>query len=193
MHALLRLEEVYVGYQRPVLGPLSLSIAAGEVLGLCGSNGCGKSTLLKALSGEARLFGGQVHKSVGLQIALQKQHLPRLQGFPLAVDEYLRLLSADPGQLPDRLAALRRIRLDQLSGGQYQLLSVWACLASPAHLLLLDEPTNNLDPAGVALLQELLAARRQSQAVILISHDHAFVSAASTRQLDLTHLHNSDL
>jgi len=33
-----------------------------------------------------------------------------------------------------------------MSGGQYQLLNVWACLGCGADLVLLDEPTNNMDP-----------------------------------------------
>ena len=88
---------------------------------------------------------------------------------------------------------LRHKRVDSLSGGQFQLLSIFACLASPSQLVLLDEPTNNLDPAGVNLLLTMLKNRRPEQGIVLISHDHDFVAAATTRQIDLTTLHCSDL
>lgn len=191
--SLLRLEQISVGYQQPILANVSFEVITGEVLGLSGSNGCGKSTLMKALSGEARIFSGTITKAPNLSISLQKQHPPRLANFPLSAQEYLRLMHAHETQLPPRLSALGQKRVDSLSGGQFQLLSIWACLASPSRLVLLDEPTNNLDPAGVTLLLEMLANRRADQGIALISHDHDFVQAATTRQIDLTALHCSDL
>lgn len=189
---LLTLENVTVGYRKPVLGPLSLTVSRGEVLGLCGSNGCGKSTLLKSLSGESRIFSGRLLKAPGLQISLQKQHPARLFGFPLSTGEYLRLMGAENADLPERLQNLRHIRVDSLSGGQFQLLSVWACLASAAQLVLLDEPTNNLDPAGVTLLQDLLLKRRPDQAVVVVSHEQSFMTGIATRLIDVSTLHNSE-
>lgn len=191
--SLLQLQQISVGYQKPILANVSFEIKTGEVLGLSGSNGCGKSTLLKALSGEARIFSGTVTKSANLNISLQKQHPPRLADFPLAASEYLKLMNAHQTELPERLALLRHKRVDSLSGGQFQLLSIFACLASPSQLVLLDEPTNNLDPAGVTLLLDMLNNRRPQQGIVLISHDHDFVQAATTREIDLTALHCSDL
>ena len=60
--SLLQLQDLTVGYQKPILANVSFDVKKGEVLGLSGSNGCGKSTLLKALSGEARIFSGMVSK-----------------------------------------------------------------------------------------------------------------------------------
>jgi ATPase subunit of ABC transporter with duplicated ATPase domains len=190
---LLQLNAVSVGYQKPVLANVSFTVHQGEVLGLSGSNGCGKSTLLKALSGEARVFTGTITKAPDLQISLQKQHPLRLANFPLSSHEYLRLMAADKAELPARLAVLRHKRVDSLSGGQFQLLSIWACLASNSQLVLLDEPTNNLDPVGVNLLLTMLNERQPQQSIVLISHDKDFVQQATTRQIDLTPLHCSDL
>ncbi|PTQ91193.1 ATP-binding cassette domain-containing protein [Agitococcus lubricus] len=191
--SLLRLEQLSVGYQRPILSNLSLSLSAGEILGLGGSNGCGKSTLLKAISGEARIFSGTIYKAPTLNIRLQKQHPIRLANFPLSAREYLALMSAQIAHLPTRLAQLLDRRLDSLSGGQFQLLSIWACLATDSDVVLLDEPTNNLDRLGITLLLEMLNQRRPEQGIALISHDHEFVHAATTRQVDLSPFHQSDI
>jgi ATPase subunit of ABC transporter with duplicated ATPase domains len=51
--------------------------------------------------------------------------------------------------------------------------------------VLLDEPTNNLDPLHTALLGDLLAARRQDRAVLLVSHERAFLDAHCTRVLEI--------
>ncbi len=190
---LLQVTDLIVGYGAPVLGPLSFRLPAGRALGIVGANGCGKSTLLKALYGEARIFDGRVVRGEGVTFACQQQHPVRLEQVPLSVRDYLRLLDADQEALPARLAALAERRIDSLSGGQYQLLAVWACLASPAQVALLDEPTNNLDPEGVALLAEWLRQRRPGHSLLLISHDADFMAAVCDEALDVTARHRSDL
>lgn len=190
---LLQLNAVSVGYQQPILSNVSLQLDAGEVLGLLGSNGCGKSTLFKMLCGEAQCFAGTWQLAPNTQISLQKQHPVRLANFPLSVKEYLSLMHANSQTMPPRLHALLNKRVDSLSGGQFQLLSIWACLASPSQVILLDEPTNNLDPLGVSLLIALLQQRRAEQGIMLISHDKDFVTATTSRQIDLTALHCSDV
>lgn len=190
---LLTVSDLVVGYQAPVLGPLSFTLPAGRALGIVGANGCGKSTLLKALYGQARIFSGSIGRGPGVSFACQQQHPVRLDQVPLSVQDYLRLLDADREALPDRLAALRQRRIDSLSGGQYQLLAVWACLASPAQVTLLDEPTNNLDPDGVALLTGWLRVRRPGHGLLLISHDTAFMDAVCDERIDVTARHRSDI
>lgn len=190
---LLELQDVTVGYHLPVLGPVSLTLSRDEVLGLTGANGTGKSTLIKALTGQARIMGGTVRRAPGLTIATQQQHPVRLQEMPLSLADYLRLTKAGLQVPPRRLQSLLHTRLDKLSGGQYQLACLWACLASPAQCLLLDEPTNNLDPQGVELLVELIRQTAPGRALLLVSHDAAFTQAVTTRCMDVSGLHHSDL
>lgn len=189
---LLHVQDLVVGYAAPVLGPLSFTLPAGRVLGIVGANGCGKSTLMRAFSGEARIFGGRIERGTGVTLACQQQQPVRLEQVPLSVRDYLRLLEADGEALPPRLAALAGRRIDSLSGGQYQLLAVWACLAAPAQVALLDEPTNNLDPEGVALLTQWLRARRPGHSLLVISHDAAFMAAVCDESLDVTARHFSE-
>jgi zinc transport system ATP-binding protein len=76
-------------------------------------------------------------------------------------------------------------RIDALSGGQYQLLCVWAALGSAMDLVLLDEPTNNLDPRTEALLTEILAEQRGRRAALLVSHERSFLETACSRVLEV--------
>jgi ATPase subunit of ABC transporter with duplicated ATPase domains len=75
--------------------------------------------------------------------------------------------------------------LERLSGGQRVKAGLAAILLARFDVLLLDEPTNNLDFDGLARLERFLAG--EDRPVVLVSHDRAFLSAATTRiaELDL--------
>ena len=124
----------------------------GEVVGLWSANGCGKSTVLNAIGRSARVFGGAVERAPGLTLAYQEQQPVRLPLMPMTGSDILRAAGADQREVPKALTAIMDRRLDTLSGGQYQLLCVWAALGSAMDLVLLDEPTNNLDPRTETLL-----------------------------------------
>ena len=182
---LLQAEAVTAGYGGPVTGPLSFALGRGEVVGLWGPNGSGKSTLLKALTGRARIFSGSLHRAKGVTLALQEQRPVRREEMPFTGREYLRYAKADREPPPARLRPWLDRRVDRLSGGQFQLLSVWAVLGGHADLVLLDEPTNNLDPEGERLLADILCSQWGQRAVLLVSHERAFLETACSRLLEL--------
>jgi len=181
---LLAVEGLTAGYTEPVVGPLSFSIAVGEVVGIWGPNGCGKSTLLHALADGARVFAGRVSRAAGLSIGYLEQRSRHPGEVPLRGRELLAFAGARRGP-PQRLAGWLDRRIDRLSGGQYQLLSVWAVLGGEADLVLLDEPTNNLDPAAESILAQILAAEQGRRAVLMVSHERDFLDRACDRVLDL--------
>ena len=186
MSALLDIEALRAGYSRPVVGPVSLQLRAGEVLGVVGPNGCGKSTLLAALTGSARIFAGRIGKRAGLRLSLQQQQPPLTEGVPFNGAELLALTGAGAEGLPPWLAPRLGERLDRLSGGQLQFLYLWACLQAPADAVLLDEPTNNLDPEGVAFLEGALRRRAgEGAGLLLVSHDARFIDAVCDRTVRL--------
>lgn len=186
MSALLSLEQVVAGWQRPATRPVNLSLASSEIVGLTGPNGVGKSTLLAAVAGRARVFAGRIERRADLRIALQTQDVPPVVGLPLCGSELLALTGASPAGLPPWLADRLECRLDQLSGGQRHYLALWAVLDTPADLVLLDEPTNNLDQAGVAhLTRHLRDLAAGGRGILVVSHDAAFVQAVCDRIVSL--------
>lgn len=170
----------------PVIGPVSFTVAAGEIVGLAGPNGAGKSTLLGAVSGAARVFSGRVALADGARLALQTQQLPDIHGVPICGAELLRLTGAPIAGLPPWLEHRLSLRMDELSGGQRQFLYLWACLAAPGEVVLLDEPTNNLDLAGVDFLATVLRQRAAAgAAIVLVSHDAEFLTGICQRTVNV--------
>jgi ATPase subunit of ABC transporter with duplicated ATPase domains len=201
---LLRVAGLIAGYGRPVIGPVSLEIRPGEVVGLWGANGCGKSTLLNAITDRADVLAGSIVRAPGLTLAYQEQQPVRLPTMPVTGRELLGYAGATLQGMPPALQVSLSKRLDRLSGGQFQLLCVWAALAGDADLILLDEPTNNLDPDREALLTRMLAetvarmpdpgeplrtldreADRPNRAVLLVSHERRFLEGACSRLVEI--------
>lgn len=182
---LLAADGLVTGYSKPVIGPLSFSVQAGEVVGLWGANGCGKSTLLRAIADKARIFEGNLERPPGLTLGWQMQQPVRLEEMPLNGHDYLRYAQASRETPPARLTPWLHRRVDTLSGGQFQLLAVWSILGGFADLVLLDEPTNNLDPDSEQLLTEMLRSEQGHRAALLVSHEREFLENACNRVLEI--------
>jgi zinc transport system ATP-binding protein len=182
--ALVEIEGLTAGYDVPVVGPVSFTIREGEIVVLTGPNGTGKSTLLGALVGAVHVFSGEIRKAPGLRIEIQIQRPVRTPEMPLTAREFLRLTGAD-SRAGSMVKPIFRRRVDTLSAGQFQLLTVLACLGSPARLVLLDEPINNMDRPSVEVLQRMLAADRGNRGVLIVSHEAGFVSGISSRVMEI--------
>ncbi len=182
---LLSFREIVAGYTGPLVGPVSFDVRTGEIVGLEGPNGAGKSTLLRTLTGASRIFSGEIVRKPGISVTYQRQRPARPAGIPLTGRELLHLTGAGHAPVPDNLKPLLLERIDRLSGGQFQILEVWAVLASGAQLVILDEPTNNMDPAAVSALSEMLMTKNESRGVLLVSHEMSFLKRIGARTVEV--------
>jgi NitT/TauT family transport system ATP-binding protein len=152
------LDAVEVDYPRgPALGPFSLAIEPGEVVGLVGPSGCGKSTAVRLLAGlEAPTRGGVRRMTANGDTAVVFQ-APTLMpwasaranvALPLELDGMPRREArARADRLLERvkLAGAEQAKPAQLSGGMAMRVSLARALVTDPKLLLLDEPFAALD------------------------------------------------
>ena len=183
---LLQCQAVCVGYTQPVAGPVSFAIHANENVGLLGHNGAGKSTLLKAITGEAHIFSGAIKKLRTLRIMHHRQQLVRSAQCPVTGHDLTKLTGANRQPPPPEIHHLLGQRLDTLSGGQFQIVHIWACIGSRADLILLDEPTNNLDTLSIHILGNMLLAKPHGRSLLIVSHDAQFMRKVCSRIIALT-------
>lgn len=177
---------------RTVLDGVSLTIGAGERVGLVGRNGCGKSTLLKILAGVDAPDHGNIG---GVRRGLSVGYLPQMPDFPpdLPVLDAASLgtpTSVQEWQVRKALYGLGfteaplRQRAGTLSGGEKTRLMLARLLVSGHDLLLLDEPTSHLDIRMLTWLEETL--RQFRGAFLVASHDRRFLDNTVGRILDLS-------
>jgi ATPase subunit of ABC transporter with duplicated ATPase domains len=179
---LLVVDAVVAGYAQPTVGPVSFTVGRGDVVGLAGVNGSGKTTLLNAIVGTAHVFSGRVTCDRAAGVSVLRQFPVRLPEMPFLGSEFLEMTGASHQEVPRHLRHLVDMRVDRLSGGQYQLLLVWACLGSASSLVLLDEPTNNMDPDAVDAVGRLLVeSGTGGKGLLVVSHEPGLLERVCTR------------
>jgi ATPase subunit of ABC transporter with duplicated ATPase domains len=189
---MINLQNLGVTLRTPLFAGLDLAIAAGDRIGVVAANGAGKSTLLRCIAGELEPSEGEITRGRGVKVGHVQQDAPaRLMAlsFNAAVREGL-----DEGEhwradiVLDSLEAPAELRdrtLAQLSGGWRRLALLARTWVADPDVLLLDEPTNHLDLGKILLLEDWLNQLPRDIAVVVASHDRAFLDAATNRTLFL--------
>jgi cell division transport system ATP-binding protein len=207
----IRTKDAYIlQEQHIVLSKINFSVTKGEFVYLIGRTGSGKSSLLKTLyadlplrSGEITVAGYPLHQVRSKEIPYLRRKLGIIfQDFQLffdrSVDENLRfVLKAtgwkDSAAMKKRIAeVLLKVGLGtagsklpwQLSGGEQQRVVVARALLNEPLVLLADEPTGNLDPeVAQGILQLFLDINRSGTAILMATHNHAFLNQFPARIL----------
>jgi len=181
-----------------VLRGISLEVAAGECVFLCGASGAGKTTLLYTLAGLERPEAGEVFFESTSVYGIGGSRLARLRntrmGFVFQSYYLLPELTALENVLVPALigrneareraeALLKRVGLGErmhhlpaeLSGGEQQRVAIARALINDPSVLFADEPTGNLDShTGESIIELLLGlGREERRTLVVVTHDTA--------------------
>lgn len=181
---------------KPAIGPLSLEVRRGDIVGIAGSSGSGKSTLIKLLLGLYRLDHGTLkiddvpvheiqHEELvsNIAVVLQETEL-----FNFSIRENITMMrDVAPGvlersvatacleeviaRLPEGLDTVIGERGYTLSGGERQRIGIARAVCRNASILLLDEATSALDSATEQqVMERLMAEHTGDRTMLIVAH-----------------------
>lgn len=180
-----------------VLKGVTLEVAKGEVVALCGTSGCGKSTLLNVISGLEEVDRGVVTVA-GFKVVDESTRVDLLRrhiGYVFQMHHLMPDLTLEEncmvpviaigGSRKDGIARLAELaeatgvahrlgqRVRELSGGERQRGALVRSLMNDPELLLCDEPTGALDESNREKVFELLLdlARARGRTLVMATHD----------------------
>lgn len=180
--------------QRRVVDNVSLSVGAGEVVGLVGANGAGKTTTFYMIIGLEKTESGQIYlgtrevsrlplylrarlglgylpqePSIFRRLTAQQNIYAVLERMPLTRTERLSRLEELLAEFG--ISTVRHVRGDALSGGERRRTEIARCLAASPQFILLDEPFAGIDPKAIEDIRETIVYLKNRGIGILIT-DH---------------------
>jgi len=180
----------YYGAQRAI-GPVSVEINQGEIIGLLGVNGAGKTTALRILACDLLPSAGTV-KVDGIDVVERPEavrerigylpDVPPLYG-DMRVGEYLafaaRIRGVSSEDVARRVTAVEEITavrdrhddpIATLSHGYQQRVGIAQAVIHEPKLVVLDEPISGLDPVQIVEMRQLVRQLGGKHTVIVSSH-----------------------
>lgn len=197
----------------PVMTDVSLSVAAGECVGLLGASGAGKSTLMRMLwgnylaaSGSIVIAGTDIAKADPREIlALRRERMayvsqflrvvPRVPTLEVVAEPLMLTGTPEDEALDAARALLTRLRIPErlwalspttFSGGEQQRVNIARGFIRHVPVMLLDEPTASLDAANRETVLSLIdEAKARGTAIVGIFHDEAARDRVCDRMIDM--------
>ena len=205
---LVTVEGIHTYYGKShILHGVSLTVGAGEVVGLLGRNGVGKSTTLKTVMGLVRPSQGEVRYEGRAITGLAPHRLARLGIAYVPEDRRIfRLLTvmenlrtgldrqgvdeAKRKRLIDKvleyfpvLGERRNQAGGTLSGGEQQMLAIARAMMLEPKIVLLDEPTEGLMPRMVSQIGTIIEVLHREGVAILLVEQNVPLTLASSRRV----------
>ena len=186
---------------RPILDDITFLINPRDRIALVGKNGAGKTTLLRLLAEVETPTSGRISKMGDITIGYLPQVMMHIDGKTLREDVMSIFRKSDDGsdeaEMARHIAEMDRTIIglgferkdfdrpcSEFSGGWRMRIELAKILLQHPDLLLLDEPTNHLDIESIQWLEEFL--KNNGSALVLVSHDRAFLDNVTTRTIEIT-------
>ena len=193
----------YRGHHQPLYEGLSVTIGAGEKVGLVGLSGSGKTTFVKLIQRLHDVNGGRIlidgHDIASVTQASLRAQIAIVQQEPILFHRSLaeNIAYGKPGATQDEIARAARLanahdfiatlpkgygtlvgeRGIKLSGGERQRVALARAFLADAPILILDEATSSLDSESEALIQDATERLMQGRTTIVIAHRLSTVRA----------------
>lgn len=203
------LSKKYPGNDRYSAHNIRLSVEAGQVVGLVGSNGAGKSTIIKSIIGVLPFQEGTI-KVGGFDIVKQSEQAKKLIGYvpddhsvyeKLTGREYINYMGSLYGATKEQkqfavtelaekfdIAYALDNQIASYSHGMKQKICILGAIVHRPALWILDEPMVGLDPQTMALLVKFIRAYADdSHAVLFSSHSLETVKKACDKVVFIKH------
>ncbi len=167
------------------LGKFQLGAAEGklckkDIVGVLGENGIGKTTFVKILANEIKPDKGKVHEKV--TVSYKPQYL-EASSDELVADVLKTAVNKYANQIiePLNIKPLLDKKLNQLSGGELQRVSIALCLSRDADLYLLDEPSAYLDAEQRLRVSKIIRdlMEEKGKTALVVDHDLLFIDYIS--------------
>lgn len=202
---MIKIENVTYTYPEavaPALKEVSLSVADGECVLLCGKSGCGKSSVIRLINGmipnfyEGELTGSVLHdgrlvSELPLYAIAEKTGTvfqnPRTQFYTVNTTSEIAFGCENLGMPRERIVErvqrtvedleiedLMDRSIFELSGGEKQIVAFASVYAMRPSVYVLDEPSANLDMSAVERLRRILALLKRQGATIVIAEHRLF-------------------
>ncbi|MEM1645158.1 MAG: metal ABC transporter ATP-binding protein [Ignisphaera sp.] len=195
----LKLENIIIGYNKPIISDISITLKSPALVQVMGPNGAGKTTLLKTIIGVIKPLGGKVFvdkdditgnpEKAGVYIGYVPQIATYVLGnvFPISVWEFVEFeaeahmkrfglrrdnLSKFVEEVLNTVGIPKELwhkGINKLSGGQRQRLLVARALIKNTPILALDEPLSAIDVEGRTVMANIFSKLKEDNRIIIIT------------------------
>ena len=174
---IVEVQDLVIGYTRPLSNPLNFTIERGQKVAFTGANGIGKTTLLRSILGEIPALEGRVELGDKLEIGYFEQEAQSSNKtcieeiwdeFPSLNQAEVRAMLAKCGLTTKHIES----KVVVLSGGEKAKVRLCKLMNRESNVLILDEPTNHLDVDAKNELKRALQEYKGT--ILLISHEPFF-------------------